>query len=658
VARFASLSRTAFLLVVALAAQAPAVRAWAVPASESLLPATSKLLISTQDVDEVRAKFKETQLGQLVNDPVMKPFIDDLKEQIGAKLEKAGKKLGLKWADMEGVYAGEVALAMVQPDAKDKASHATVLLVDITGKRDKADALLAKVDANQKTNKAIRSALKAGGVEMVVYSQPLEAGQKVADKAYYYIKDDVLVATDHATVATEIAGRFGGAAKDSLATLGAFKSTMALTAQAAGGGEHHLRWFVEPFGYAEVSRAIQGGRRKRGNDMLKILKEQGFTGIQGVGGNIAFATGNEEILHRTYVYAPPAAGKMGEHAKDRYSLAMRMLQFPNSVKPTDLDPQAWVMPDVASYLTFNWDMRNAFEMSKTLVDAIAGDEGVFDDIWLSLETDPNGPKINIRKELIDHLAQRVTVMSDVKLPVDAKSERLMFLVEVNKPDIVAKALDKAFKADPAAKKRMTKDGHTIWELTQEEGIAEDATDFQIEGAGFVSKDEKKDSKEVLVAAEEEEEDPVLPNMALTVFQGHLIVSTHVEYIVEFLDRFGKGGPDLAGTPEFKQVDAAMKRLQSSHDSFRFFTRTDEAYRATYELIKQNKLPQSETMLARMLNAMFKPAEEGAIRKQAIDGTKLPAYEMVMKYFGPGGFYVQSERDGWLVVGCLLKKEAK
>lgn len=651
-ARTARFRQLAFVFALTAVAVVP-VAAWAVPASESLLPATTKLFVSTQNVDEVRAKFKETQLGELVNDPVMKPFIDDLKEQIGAKLEKAGKKLGLKWADMEGVYAGEVALALVQPDAKDKTSHATVLLVDITGNRVKADALLAKVDANQKANKAARSALKAGGVEMVVYTQPLAPGAKVAEKAYYYIKDDVLVATDHVTVATEIAGRFAGGAKDSLATVAAFQNTMDLTSKAAGGGGHQLRWFVEPFGYAEVSRAISGARRKRGTDMLKILKEQGFTGIQGVGGNIAFATGTEEILHRTYVYAPPVSGKGDDHAKNKYPLAMRMLQFPNSAKPTDLDPQAWAMADVASYLTFNMDLKNAFEMSKTLVDAIAGDEGVFDDIWLSLETDPNGPKINIRKELVDHLGERVTVMSDVKLPVDTKSERLLFLVEIKNPAVVAAALEKAFKDDPAAKKIKTKAGPVIWELTQEEGVAEDGTDFQVEGSGFVSKEEKEGKAKPV--ADEEAEDAVLPNMALTAFEGHLIVSTHVEYIVEFIERFGKGGPDLGATPDFKQVDAAIKRLGSANDSFRFFTRTEESYRATYELIKQNKLPQSETMLARLLNATFKPAEEGAVRKQAIDGSKLPAFDAVSKYFGPGGFYVQTQNDGWLVVGCLLKK---
>ncbi len=624
---------------------------WAAPASETLLPATTKGYLSTYDVDEVRTKFKETQLGAFVNDPIMKPFVDDLKVQIGSKLEKAGKKLGLKWADMEGVYAGEVAIALVQPDAKDKTSHATVLIVDITGRRAAADALLAKVDANQKANRAVRSALKAGGVDMVVYTQPLAAGAKVPEKAYYFIKDEMLVATDHVTVATDIAGRFDGKAQDSLATLGAFKATMKRNADEAGGVRQQLRWFVEPFGYAEVSRAIQGGRRKRGNDILKILKEQGFTAIQGLGGHIFFATQSEDVLHRTFIYAPASVNPAADKAKDKYELAMRMLDFPNAANPAGLDPQPWVLPDVASYLTFNWNMRDAFEFSETLVDAIAGDKGVFDDIWLSLETDPNGPRINIRRELIDHLAERVTVLADVKLPVDTKSERLLVLVEVAKPDVVAKALEKAFKGDPAAKKRVTKEGQIIWELTQDEPLAEDETDFQIEGAGFVSKEE------AAVEQEEEPEDRVLPNLAMTVFKGHLVVSTHVEYIIEFLERHAKG-PNLAATPDFIKVDVALKRLGSANDSFRFFTRTEESYRATYELIKQNKLPQSETMLARLLNAMFKPQEEGAVRKQAIDGKLLPDYEKVAKYFGAGGVYVQSEKDGWFIVGCLLKKEAK
>jgi hypothetical protein len=629
--------------------------AWAAPASETLLPATTKGFISTNDVDEVRTKFRATQLGELVNDPVMKPFIEDLKTQIGAKLEKAGKRMGLKWADMEGVYGGEVALALVQPDAKDKTSHATVLIVDITGKAEKAAALLAKVDGNQKANRAVRSALKAGGVEMVVYTQPLAAGAKIPERAFYFIKDDMLVATDHQQVATEIAGRFAGGAPDSLATHGGFQAAMKRNADAAAGAKQQIRWFAEPFGYVEVSRAMQGGRRKRGNDILRILKDQGFTAIQGMGGYVFFNTGAEEVLHRTYIHAPAVDPRnAGVRAKDKYNLAMRMLDFPNAAQPGDLDPQKWALPDVASYLTFNWKLKEAFDFSETLVDAIAGDEGVFDDIWLNLETDPNGPKINIRKELVDLLGERVTILSDVKPPIDLKSERLMGIVEVKNPKAVAEALKKAFEHDPAAKKRIIEE-QIIWELTQEEGVAEQE-ELKIEGAGFVSKDDETEfvSAEDEEAEAEEEGPAVLPNMAMTVYDGHLIISTHVEFIVEFIQRQGKH-PGLASIPEHKQVTAALTRLGSANDSFRFFTRTEEAYRGTFELVKQNKLPQSETMAARLLNGALGTKGEGADRQPAIDGSKLPAFEAISKYLGNGGFYIQTEQNGWLIVGCLLKK---
>jgi hypothetical protein len=142
-----------------------------------------------------------------------------------------------------------------------------------------------------------------------------------------------------------------------------------------------------------------------------------------------------------------------------------------------------------------------------------------------------------------------------------------------------------------------------------------------------------------------------------VYDGHLIIATHVEFIVEFIERQGKHA-GLANIPEHKQVAAALTRLGSANDSFRFFTRTEEAYRATFELVKQNKLPQSETVVARLLNGILGAKGEGADRQPAIDGSKLPQFEAISKYLGNGGFYMQTEQNGWLIVGCLLKKEAK
>ena len=201
--RTAHLLRLGAWLCVALAAA----RAGAVQPTEDLLPATTKGFLSTHDVEEVRTKFRETQLGAWVKDPLMEPFINDLKKQIAAKLEASGKRIGVRWPDLEGVYGGEVAIALIQPDPKDKLSHATALIMDITGKKAEADVLLAKIDANQKSYKAVRSAARSAGIDMIVYTEPLAPGEKTPHKTYYFIKDDQLVAVDHPAIAVEIAGR-------------------------------------------------------------------------------------------------------------------------------------------------------------------------------------------------------------------------------------------------------------------------------------------------------------------------------------------------------------------------------------------------------------------------------------------------------------------
>jgi len=421
-------------------------------------------------------------------------------------------------------------------------------------------------------------------------------------------------------------------------------------AKAAGGDHHHVRWFIEPFGYAEVARAAQGGRKKRGTDILKILQTQGFAAMQGVGGHVFFATQGAEVLHRTFVYAPPVKRPAGHEAKDKYDLAMRMLDFPNST-PNSLEPQPFVLPDVASYLSFNWKMREAFDHSETLVDAIVNDKGAFKDIWLNLKTDVNGPMIDVYKEFLDHLGTRATLLSDVKLPVDVKSERLMAIIDLKAPEsakVIEKTLEKAFKDDPQAKKRVFR-GQAIWEITQNEELAEE-TELMIEGAGFVSTEAPKDKEE-----KKADEEPKLPNMALSVHLDHLIVSTHVDFVQDFI-AFQGMGPGLVQQDDYQRVKTALAGLGSASDSFHFFSRTDESYRATYELLKQGKLPEAETMLARLLNAFLGPKEEGVIRKQEIDGSKLPDFELVKKYLGPGGVFGQTEDNGWWIVGCLLKKQ--
>lgn len=604
--------------------------------SDKLLPATTKGYLSIPDSVELQKKFDESQLGQLCNDPLMKPFADDLRRQLRGKFSEMGVKLGVSLDDLNQVVGGELAVALLQPD-NDKKQHALVIYVDVTGKQDEAAKLLERITANQLEKGAKQSKAKRGAIEIVSFVLPKKRDQQEPSQAHFFLHEDQLVATDHAKTVTELADRLATPAGSVLADVKAYQVVMKKAEESGDQVAPHIRWFVEPFGYAEANRVAQGGRKKRGTDLIKVLANQGFKAIQGLGGYLTFSTGSHELLHRSYVYAPPAPdAEKGQ----KYKLAARMLNFPNT---KEHEPLPWVPRHLANHFTFRVKIKEGFEHVGSLVDEVAGEPGVFEEVLRSIEIDRSGPQVNLRKELVAHAGERVTVITDVRLPVTTKSERLMVAIEVTNAAAVAKAINKIMESDPNAHKHEI-GGHIVWEILNDDNSVEVET-LMIEGSEFVSKEEESE--------EEEEEKPVIPNSAVTIANGHLIIASHIDYIKQIL--LEKSEP-LAGSPEHQAVNKALAALAADLDSFRMFTRTDEAYRGTYELLRQGKMPEAESLMGKLLNRMLGPDEEGVLREQEIDGSKMPEFEKMMKYLGAAGAYVRSEEEGWLIVGCLLKKE--
>ena len=165
-----------------------------------------------------------------------------------------------------------------------------------------------------------------------------------------------IIVEPHEGAAQEILTRLLDSKQKSLKDDAAYQATMARVQAAAGDAKPHLRWFVEPFGYVETLRAAAGGRKKRGTDLLKVLANQGFSAIRGLGGFVEFATAENELVHRTFIFAP-AVNKTGE----KYNLAARMLKFPNS---EDLAPPAWMPHQTTNYLTLNWKMQVLQEVQR------------------------------------------------------------------------------------------------------------------------------------------------------------------------------------------------------------------------------------------------------------------------------------------------------
>ena len=111
--------------------------------------------------------------------------------------------------------------------------------------------------------------------------------------------------------------------------------------------------------------------------------------------------------------------------------------------------------DIATYTTLYFDILNAFDNFGSLFDELfgQGETGTWDEVKQSLKEDPNGPQIDLRKELIQHLGQRVSMLTDYQLPITTTSERLLFAIEAKNAKAVAAAIEKLFKNDPTVKRR-------------------------------------------------------------------------------------------------------------------------------------------------------------------------------------------------------------
>ena len=367
--------------------------------------------------------------------------------------------------------------------------------------------------------------------------------------------------------------------------------------------------------------------------MLDVLKDVGFTAIQGVGGYLHLATKKFEMLHQTAIYAPPV--KAGE---DRYEDAANMLDFPNG---GDFKPQPWVPRDVATYASFNFKPKKAFESSKTLVNAIVGDQ-VFDDLIYEHRRGSERPAHQHSHRPGRTSGRPGDVVSDYLLPITPQSERIIVAVETSNSKKLAANIEKQMKADQDATRREYK-GHVIWEI------------INADDQPAIAPVKKKAAKQKEDEDEESAREHLLPNSAVTVAHGQLLVASHYDFLTKMLDELAEREQLVDGN-EYHLVKTELDYLSGGKACAEIFSRTDEDYRAVYELIRAGRMPEAETMLGNLLNRFLGEGKPGVRRTQRINGKALPEYDAVRRYFGPAGMTAMSEDDGWFLTGFTLSKE--
>ncbi len=639
--------RTLIILLSIVSLSSTPVRA-AGPKAETIYPKSTVGFLSIQNMVDCRARWNRTQLGMLCDDPEMKPFMDQLQDKIADKIGDTKDRLGVTLEEIGDVATGEVATGYI-PGMNEGERATIAMLADITGKKDEAQKLLDDVQAKLVDKKGAVLDEENSNETITVYQVP-KTEKRDAYTAAYFLTSSRIGIADSAEVLKLIEERLKKPVReDSISQADNYIVTLKKSREAAGNIAPTMVWYLDPFALDTAVKTRKTAEEieedENSKQTMKTLRDEGFDAIKGIGGLVQIAPNRQkDFVHYTTLFAPPKEGTEGKPAAERYTGSMRMLEMKNS-KPGsgDLDVQAWAPREVASYKTVNIDLLNAFDHMASLFDAVVGYENAFQTTLNDFEVDPFGPKINLRDDIVVNLGERITILTDYTLPVSADCERYLVVIDDCNVDKLREPLDKLMTSDGAIKKEI--EGIEYWET-----VPEETEDIEMD---LLMMDD-----DLMMESDEEVKND--SQSAICLHDNRLIVTSDVEFLRKAL--FGvSDNHALADSRDMKFTMDATNKLAKGKRSSWAFTRTDEALRPSYELIRAGQMPQSKTFFGRILNRLLTTDEQeeaGETREQKIDGTKLPSYELVRRYFGPSARVMRTDDDGWVLIGVVMNKSAE
>ncbi|MEI6256819.1 MAG: hypothetical protein WCQ77_09280 [Planctomycetota bacterium] len=631
------------------------------PPSERILPATTRVWASIADPQTLRKRFEKSALGGFVYDPLMSTFLDGLRQQGKTSADPLRGSLEITLEEADKIAGGEMAIGVIErPDGL----LATVAIIDTTGRQDAVKELLEAMVARAvaKGGKPLASPAtmkafvfpEAAPARLATGSTPAPATAAAPRQRQLAIAlaPAAIVVGDRLDAVAELAAGLGTAGRpDSLQSLPAFAKVMQRCGADVPATAATVRWFVEPLAYlAADRRTFPPKKGKKGLDYIAILRRQGFDAVNGAGGYLFYGEGGVDLRHNTLIHAPAEASRPTTGV-DRFQKAARMLHFPNAA---DMKPAPWVPGDAASWAALQWDIINAFDALPPLVDDVVGEAGVFDDVIASLKEDPDGPQIDVRGDLIKHLGSRCVVASDHVVPLGPDCERMLIAIPTNNPEAVAKVLAKGMASEGEVR-TVEVGGHTIWETVKKVGVV--PNNAREEGNG-ADNDDDASGRRRAGQRERKEQEPVWPNLSVAVAHGHIFLASHRDFLERVLA--GPGSESLAANPGCEEVVAELQRLLPGDVAVSTYSCTERMIRPAYELLRAGRLAESKglagTMLRRLLEGSREPdGKQNAAAEitQKIDGSSLPEFDQVSRYFGSSGLSMQSTPDGWYFVGVGL-----
>ncbi len=579
-----------FLGALVLAFTAPA---W-LPAADSdsvptdrLLPRDVALYVSVPDVSDLKAKFAQTAMGAISEDSAFEPFKGELHKALGQLSEEWQQRIGVPLKDLFDLPSGEMALAVLTPPGKKMSA---VLFFDFGDSEKTVTTLLENVEKAFEEREATGDDEDVDGTKVSVWTFKGEGQQQGPNQLVYFMKDTMLVlATDLAT-SKDVLARWDGKHSETFADNEKYNFILEKCSAGKSDDDGLIVWYLDPMGLVRSVMTQLAATNPQLGLAIGFLEPLGVNGLKAVGGSLHLATDEFDSVSKSFLMIePPTKG------------VLNVFQFP----AIEQKPPRWVPANASLWVSANWDLAGAYKAIATLVDMFRG-PGSTDAVLDQLAENEGGPKVHLKKDVIDAIAGRVQVVSEPgKKQGDATPQERL---------IVAIALKDAKKFQATLSKIAKTPG---FPGTSRE--FKGATIYEMELPDFSGGAEPKQG-------------------GLAVGQDQLLFSNDVT-VLETMLRGDQDGDTLVDSPEYKRVAEHLP----AKTSISTFSRSDSQLETLWDSAKNGQL--SDQLSAILPNL------------PQLDWSKLPEFDSIKKFLQPSGSYTVPDKKGVLFVGFGTKKKS-
>jgi len=611
--------------------------------NDVLFPDATQGFFEVSGIDAIKAQWQQTRLGTLLKDPIMQSARDEVKKQIDANWIN---RLGLTLDDLQLLPTGPISGGMI---AVPGAMPGFVLIISVKGQTEDTLEFMQRIGKKLEEQGVKKATTPIDNVTATFFIFDKTEQNPQGGIAVYLLTKDTLVITDRQHLAAMMVKRLNGDLSSPLRNKPAYRAVMERVA--ANNALPMLKWYIEPLEFTAAIRMISGNTapQKKGLiqvDAYQLLTDHGLKDVQGVGGILDFATGNSQLAYRVKAYAP----------KPYNGAALKMLSFKNSA---DFTPPHWLPADAARFTILHADPQAIFANIGPIFDDIVEEPGVWDEVIKGFLDSRFRQPVDIQKELVDQLGDKLVLMTRFEKPITPQSSRFVaaLTLKPGKDADVAKALAKLF-SDGQDAKRIERNGFVYWQSLPE-GAAPRPVSPGASGVRrptVAPRGSASPAPNAAAASNEKESGNVAHELffdrgGLVVGKGHVFIGNYIEDLYAIMDSRTETSPETSR--DYLAVSQILSRLDAGKGErfLQIFGRSGDLIMPTYELAREGKVPESQTILGAILRAII--AGNGGRRNLDFDRSTLPPFEQIKGYFGTAGTVGTVEADGWFIEGVQL-----